>query len=370
LHLLRFALPDLADESIPQTESKKSVLATFLIGLREGLEAALVVGILIAYLTKIGRRDVLPRVWIGIALAIGLALSIGAVLTFGAYELTSTGQEAIGGFFSLVAVAMVTWMIFWMQKTARNMKKHLEGGLDRALAMGGLWALVLVGFVSVSREGIEAALLLWSMAQSFGDTPTALLGALLGIVVAAFLGWLLAKGMLKLDLRRFFQWTSAFLVFVAAGVLAYAVKDLQEAGILPGPFSALAPIDPATGDVAVGLAGFPFGWAFDISTVIHPGDPLAVILQATVGFMPQMSWLQVIAWVLYMAIVGGFFVRGLRRARPRTAPATTTGAAHPVAGSTAPRTAAPQTDAPLAAAQTPAPKTAGPQAAALAEGAS
>ena len=181
------------------------MLATFLIGLREGLEAALVVGILIAYLTKIGRRDVLPRVWIGIALAIGLALSIGAVLTFGAYELTSTAQEAIGGLFSLVAVGMVTWMIFWMQKTARNMKKHLEGGLDRALAMGGLWALVLVGFVSVSREGIEAALLLWSMAQSFGDTPTALLGALLGIVVAAFLGWLLAKGMLRLDLRRFFQ---------------------------------------------------------------------------------------------------------------------------------------------------------------------
>jgi high-affinity iron transporter len=364
LHLLRFALPDLADASHPETESKIAVLATFLIGLREGLEAALVVGILIAYLTKIGRRDVLPRVWIGIALAIVLALTIGGVLTFGAYELTSTAQEAIGGIFSLVAVAMVTWMIFWMQKTARNMKKHLEGGLDRALAMGGLWALVLVGFVSVSREGIEAALLLWSMAQSFGDTPTALLGALLGIVVAAFLGWLLAKGMLKLDLRRFFQWTSAFLVVVAAGVLAYAVKDLQEARILPGPYSALAPIDPATGDVAVGWAAFPFGWAFDVSTIMHPGEPLAVILQATVGFMPQMSWLQVVAWVLYMAIVGGFFLRGLRRARPKTASVQKAEAAQPVARSTAPQTTAPQT----VASQTVASQTVASQTAALAEG--
>jgi high-affinity iron transporter len=296
------------------------VLATFLIGLREGLEAALVVGILVAYLTRIGRRDVLPRVWAGIALAIGLALAIGAVLTFGAYELTSTAQEVIGGLFSLIAVAMVTWMIFWMQKTARNMKKHLEGGLDRALATGGLWALVVVGFVSVAREGIEAALLLWSMTQSFGAAPTALLGALLGIVVSAFLGWLLAKGMLKLDLRRFFTWTSAFLVVVAAGVLAYAVKDLQEAGVVPGPFSAFAPLD-ASGDVLVGWAAFPFGWAFDVSAVIRPGDPLAVVLQATVGFMPQMTWLQVATWVAYIAVVGGLFVRALRRSRPRTAPA-------------------------------------------------
>jgi len=292
------------------------VLATFLIGLREGLEAALVVGILVAYLTRIDRRDVLPRVWAGIALAVGLALGIGAFLTFGAYELTSTGQEILGGIFSVIAVAMVTWMIFWMQKTARNMKKHLEGGLDKALAAGSLIALVIVGFVSVAREGIEAALLLWSMTQSFGDAPTALLGALLGIGVSVFLGWLLAKGMLKLDLRRFFMWTSAFLVVVAAGVLAYAVKDLQEGGILPGPFSALAPIDPATGDVAVGWAAFPFGWAFDVSTVIAPGDPLAVVLQATVGFMPAMTWLQVIAWTLYIVIVGGLFVRGQLASRP------------------------------------------------------
>lgn len=288
------------------------MLATFLIGLREGLEAALVVGILVAYLTRLGRRDVLPRLWVGVGLAIGLALVIGAVLTFGAYALTFEAQELIGGLLSLVAVAMVTWMIFWMQRTARTMKKSLEGNIDRALAAGSLWGLVIIGFVSVAREGVETTLLLWSMVQSFGDAPGALAGALLGLAAAVVLGWLLARGALKLDLRRFFTWTGAFLIVVAAGVLAYAIHDLQEAGALPGPFTAAAPIDPATGAVAVGLAGFPFGWAFDVTAVIPPGGPLAAVLQAIVGFMPRMSWLQVIAWTLYLLIVGGIWLRGVR----------------------------------------------------------
>lgn len=294
------------------------MLATFLIGLREGLEAALVIGILVAYITRIGRRDILPRMWAGVGLAVLLALAIGAVLTFGAYSLTFEAQEIIGGTLSLVAVAMVTWMIFWMQKTARTLKATLEGGIDRALMIGSVWALVAIGFVSVAREGIETTLLLWSMVQSFGDAPAALLGALLGLLTAVVLGWLLARGMLRLDLRRFFLWTGAFLIIVAAGVLAYAVHDLQEGGVLPGPFGALAPTDPATGAVAVGAAGFPFGWAFDVTAQIAPGSPLAAILQAAVGFMPQMTWLQVIAWAVYVAIVGTFFIRG---ARPRRVPA-------------------------------------------------
>jgi len=294
------------------------VLATFLIGLREGLEAALVVGILVAYLRRLGRSDVLPRMWAGVGLAILLALGIGAILTFGAYELTFTAQELIGGGLSLLAVAMVTWMIFWMQRAGRTMKATLEGGIDRALTSGGVWALVAIGFVSVAREGIETTLLLWSMVQSFGDAPSALLGALLGLVVAALIGWLIARGAVKLDLRRFFAWTGGFLVIVAAGVLAYALMDLQEAGALPGPFTAAAPIDAVTGGVTIGLAGFPFGWAFDVSAAIAPGGPLASILQATVGFMPAMTWLQVIAWALYILIVGSLYIRGLRSRRPST----------------------------------------------------
>lgn len=292
------------------------MLATFLIGLREGLEAALVVGILVAYLRRLGRRDALPKMWAGVGLAIALALGIGAILTFGAYELTFQAQELIGGGLSLVAVAMVTWIIFWMQRAGRTMKATLEGGIDRALTVGGLWALIAIGFVSVAREGIETTLLLWSMVQSFGDAPSALVGALLGLSVAVVLGWLISRGALRLDLRRFFAWTGGFLVIVAAGVLAYALMDLQEAGALPGPFTAAAPLDPVTGAVAVGAAGFPFGWAFDVSAAIAPGGALASVLQATVGFMPAMTWLQVLAWGLYLLVVGGLYLRGLRSARP------------------------------------------------------
>ncbi|GAA3030176.1 iron uptake transporter permease EfeU [Microbacterium dextranolyticum] len=299
------------------------MLATFLIGLREGLEAALVVGILVAYLSRIGRRDVLPRLWAGVGLAIALAVGIGAVLTFGAYALTTQAQELIGGLMSLLTVAMVTWMIFWMQKTARTLKRSLEGGIDRALSTGGAWAIVAIGFVSVAREGIETTLLLWSMVQSFDDTPAALLGALLGLVASVVLGWLLARGMVRIDLRIFFAWTGAFLVVVAAGVLAYAIHDLQEAGVVPGPFSSLAPVD-ASGAVTTGWAAFPFGWAFDVSGAIPPGSPAAALLQATVGFMPQMSWLQVVAWTLYLAIVGTIFVRGLRRRPTRPVTPSTT----------------------------------------------
>ncbi len=309
------------------------MLATFLIGLREGLEAALVVGILIAYVTRLGRRDVLPRLWVGIGLAIALALAIGAILTFGSYTLTFEGQEILGGTLSLLTVAMVTWMIFWMQRTARTLKRSLEGGLDRALAAGSLWALVAIGFVSVAREGVETTLLLWSMVQSFGDAPAALAGALLGLGVAIVLGWLLARGMLRLDLRRFFTWTGAFLIIVAAGVLAYAIHDLQEAGVLPGPFTAAAPVDPVTGAVLVGWAAFPFGWAFDVTAAIPPGSVLATVLQATVGFMPRMSWLQVVAWLVYVAIVGAVWARGQFAPRkPAAAP--------PAAAETAPARAA------------------------------
>jgi high-affinity iron transporter len=310
------------------------LLATFLIGLREGLEAALVVGILIAYVTRLGRRDVLPRLWAGIALAVALAVVIGATLTFGAYTLTFEGQEILGGTLSLATVAMVTWMIFWMQRTARTLKRSLEGGLDRALAVGGLWALVAIGFVSVAREGVETTLLLWSMVQSFGDAPAALAGALLGLAAAVVLGWLLARGMLRLDLRRFFTWTGAFLIIVAAGVLAYAIHDLQEAGVVPGPFTVAAPVDPVTGAVAIGWAAFPFGWAFDVTAAIPPGSVLATVLQATVGFMPQMSWLQVVAWVLYVAIVGTVWARGQFAPRkPAAGPAAAPVDSSPSAGS-------------------------------------
>lgn len=252
----------------------------------------------------------------GVGLAILLALGVGAILTFGAYALTTEAQELIGGSLSLLAVAMVTWMIFWMKRAGRTMKATLESGVDRALSDGGLWALIAIGFVSVAREGIETTLLLWSMVQSFGKAPEALTGALLGLLTAVAVGWLIARGAVRLDLRRFFTWTGGFLVIVAAGVLAYAIMDLQEAGALPGPFTPAAPIDASTGAVAIGWAAFPFGWAFDVSAAIPPASPLAAILQATIGFMTRMTWLQVSAWTIYILVVGFLFIRGLRAGRP------------------------------------------------------
>lgn len=298
------------------------MFATFVIGLREGLEAALVIGMLVAFLVRSDRRDVLPRLWLGVGLAIALALGIGFVLTFGTYTLSFEAQEVIGGSLSILAVALVTTMVFWMLRAARTMRKELEAGLTKALATGGLWGVVAIAFISVAREGIETTLFLWSMVRSFGGAGDALIGALVGLLAAAGLGYLIYRGLVRIDMRRFFTVTSAVLIVVAAGVLAYGIHDLQEAGVLPGPFATGAPINPATGQVAVGLAGFPFGWAFQIGDVIAPGGALAAVLKGTIGLSPEMTWLEVLTWAAYLVVVGTMFIRRTRvPAPPRPAPA-------------------------------------------------
>ena len=192
------------------------MFANFLIGLREGLEAALVVGILVAYLVKTDRRALLPRIWLGVGIAVVVSVAFGALLTFGPRGLTFEAQEAIGGTLSIVAVAFVTWMVFWMARQARNIKGELEGRIDHAVA-GGV-SLTILALLAVGREGLETALFLWAATRATGETLAPLLGALLGLVVAVVLGVLVYRGALRLDLRRFFTWTGGFLVVVAAGV--------------------------------------------------------------------------------------------------------------------------------------------------------
>jgi len=286
------------------------MLGTFMIGLREGLEAALVVSILIAYLTRIGRRDVLGRLWLGVALAVGGALAIGAILTFGAYGLSFQAQEIIGGSLSIVAVGMVTWMVFWMLRASKNLKHDLEAGIDKALVGTG-WGIVAVAFASVAREGIETALFIWSTTRGSASWFADFSGAVLGILAAVGLGWLLYRGMLKIDLSKFFAWTGGLLVIAAAGVIAYAFMDLQEAGVLPGPFLAA----PAGAAPFVAAWFGDSAWAFQLSGWLAPDSVVAVLLRGTVGFMPDMTKLQVAVYFLYLVPVMLLFLRGVLRGR-------------------------------------------------------
>lgn len=303
-------------------------LASFLIGLREGLEASLIIGILLAYVAKLGRGDVKRKIWWGVWIAIVLVSALGALFTFGRYGLSFEAQEIIGGSMSILAVGMITWMVFWMINAGRKMKDDLEEGVDRALLLGTGWAVFWLSFVTVAREGLETTLLLWGWAFE----PLAFTGAITGIVIAAGIGILINRGMLRVNLRVFFAWTGVFLIIVAAGVLAYGVHDLQEARVLPGPFSGdpITPTNFRTGTVLTGftdgpfwLAAFPFGWAFDVQNLIPPDGALGAFLKGTVGFVPQMSWLEVTLWALYIGIVLPLFiVRTVRASREARAART------------------------------------------------
>lgn len=254
------------------------MFGNYLIGLREGLEASLVVCILIAYLVKTGRKDALKPIWMGIGVAIALALGFGFALEFGSQELTFEAQEALGGSLSIVAVGLVTWMVFWMRRTARHLKSELHGKLDAALAMG-TGALVATAFLAVGREGLETALFVWASVHAASDgTPRPLIGVALGLASAVLLGWLFYRGALKINLAKFFTWTGGMLVVVAAGVLAYGVHDLQEADWIPG------------------LRNL----AFDISGTIPPDSWHGTLLKGVLNFQPDPTVLQVTVWALYL----------------------------------------------------------------------
>ena len=274
------------------------MLGNYLIGLREGLEATLVVTILIAYLVKSERTHLLPRIWAGVGVAVLVSLAFGALLTYGPRGLTFQAQEAIGGSLSIVAVGFVTWMIFWMRRAARGLAGELRGQIDRA-AEAGRWSLVVVAALAVGREGLETALFLWAATQTATGANTVstvpawqpLTGAVLGIATAVVLGYLLYRGAVKINLTKFFTWTGAFLIVVAAGVLAYGVHDLQEAGILPGLNSL----------------------AFDVSSHVDEGSWYGALLKGVFNFSPQTTWLQAVVWTVYLVVTMTLFLRGVRR---------------------------------------------------------
>lgn len=273
------------------------MLANYLIGLREGLEAALVVSILIAYLVRTDRRDLLPRIWAGVAIASGVSLGFGALLTFGPRGLSFQAQELIGGTLSIIAVGFVTWMIFWMARAARGLGAQLREAVDSA-AEAGRWSLALVAMLAVGREGLETALFLWAATQAAtsvgGSGPAALSGAALGLATAVALGWAIYRGALKINLTKFFTWTGAFLIVIAAGVLSYGVHDFQEAGVLPGLHTTL----------------------FDVSGAIPPGSWYATLLKGVFNFSPRTSVLEGFAWLAYLIPTMTIFLRRIQRRTP------------------------------------------------------
>ncbi|MFC9814293.1 iron uptake transporter permease EfeU [Streptomyces virginiae] len=269
------------------------MFGNYLIGLREGLEASLVVCILVAYLVKTERRDALRPVWLGIGIACALSLAFGAMLEFGSQELTFEAQELLGGSLSIISVGLVTWMVFWMKRTARHLKAELHGKLDSALAMG-TGALVATAFLAVGREGLETALFVWASVRASGEGSSApLIGVLLGIATAIVLGYLFYRGAVRINLAKFFRWTGAMLVVVAAGVLAYGVHDLQEARFLGGLNDK----------------------AFDISSAVPPDSWYGTLLKGVFNFQPDPTVLQLTVWALYVVpvLVLFFAERGGRR---------------------------------------------------------
>lgn len=283
-------------------------LASFLIGLREGLEAALIVGILVAVTQRRRRPEALNKITWGVGSAIGLSILLGAVFTFTAYSLSETGEQIFAGIMSLAAVGMITWMIFWMITAGRHLRSHLESEAKTALALGTSWAMFWIAFISVGREGLETTIMLWSSLTQ----PEALFGAVVGLLAAVALGYLVYRGLVRVNLGTFFTVTGIVLVIAAAGIAAHGIHELQEAAFLPGPYSGppIAPTDLITGAVAVGLTGgpfwlasFPFGWAFDLTATIDPSTWGAALVKALLGVTPRMSWLEVIAWLGYLGFV-------------------------------------------------------------------
>ncbi len=226
------------------------------------------------------------------------------MLTYTAATLSFEAQEAFGGIASIVAVAFVTTMIFWMRRAGRTLAAQLRGQLDEALRLGPV-AVITVAFLAVGREGLETAVFFFSSVRSAGGgTVLPLVGFLIGIAISIMLGFLLYVGAIRINLSKFFTVTGVLLVFVAAGVLAYGVHDLQEAALLPG-LHALA---------------------FDVSASVPPTSWYGALLKGIFNFSPQTTVLEAIAWVGYVVVVLSLFLRprrgAIRPARARTGEAT------------------------------------------------
>jgi high-affinity iron transporter len=275
--------------------------AALLITLREGIEGVLIISILLAYLRQLGRQDKAYLVWWGTGLAVAVSVGVAAVIFIAAADFEGTGEQVFEGTVSMLAVGVLTWMIFWMRRQGAKVRSELQHRVDAAL-LGGGYALAGLAFVVVLREGVETALFVFgadkAAANGAGGTLAGIVGALIGLVVAAIVGVAIYKGSVKLNMRAFFRVTGGVLLVVAAGLLAFAVGEFQEAGLLPG-FGAIA---------------------YDVTSVLPDASGVGAVLHSLIGYRSAPTVLEVLAWIGYLASAGyGFF----RPHAPTTAPVPT-----------------------------------------------
>ena len=275
------------------------MLPTFVIGLREGLEAALIVGIIAAFLGRHGRRDALRQVWVGTGVAVAICVGIAIALQVISSDLPQRQQEGLETVVGALAVCMVTYMIVFMRRHARDLRGDLEGAAASALVAGSSRALVLMAFLAVLREGFETAVFLLATFHASGDATASWLGAVIGILLAAAIGYGIYRGGVRLNLARFFRVTGLVLVVVAAGLVMTAFHTANEAGWL-----------------TAGQAQ-----AFDLSWLVRPGTPLSSLLTGVLGLQPYPVWIEVAAWLAYLVPMAVIVAWPSRR---RHAPAAVT----------------------------------------------
>ncbi|WP_137147235.1 iron uptake transporter permease EfeU [Mycolicibacterium sp. CR10] len=277
-----------------------------LIGVREGLEAAIVISILVAFLVKSERRDALKWVWLGVGAAVAMTLVVFLAIQFGENTITGLAAEAIAGVASLVAVAIVTTMVLWMKKAAASISGELRGDMARALETGPL-AVALLAFFAVGREGVETALFMVGYAEATTSWP--LIGLVVGVLIAGAIAYAMYRGALSINLGKFFTYTGVFLIIVAAGILSYGIGALQTVGWLPGLASR----------------------AFDITAWFNWSSWYGEVIQGIFNVTPTPTVLQLVGWSTYLVVVLALFLRPVKapktlknRARTRETSADST----------------------------------------------
>ena len=284
-----------------------SVVAGFVTGLREGVEAALIVSIILAYLAKTGNRQHFAKIWVGTIGAIALSLILGVVIFFTVGELDEPYEQLFEAGAMILAAAVLTWMLFWMRRQARSVKGELQAAVDRVLSSGSGWGLALLAFMAVIREGIETALFITG--QVFAASTEAsgelsiVVGAVLGLITAAALGWLIYVGARRINYGTFFRVTGTVLVFIAAGLVSHAVHELVEIGV-----------------ITIGTQP-----VFDLTGVLPDDSGVGQILRALFGYSSAPELITVVAYLAYLIPVLIFYLRPVPVAKPSETPSALPG---------------------------------------------